>query len=52
MAVEELTTRLESKAPPVRRAPRMLVAFLPALEAVVMNEKKGPGLEQGRGSSW
>lgn len=47
MAVEELTTRLESKAPPVRRAPRMLVAFLPALEALVMNEKERSWVRAG-----
>lgn len=38
MVTSELTVRLESKAPPIRRAPRLLSCFLPALEDVVMDK--------------
>ena len=47
MAVDELTTRLESRAPPVRRAPRMLTVFIPALEALVMNGRVDKWLRAG-----
>lgn len=38
MVASELTVRLESKSPPIRRAPRLLSCFLPALEDVVMDK--------------
>lgn len=47
MAVEELTMRLETKAPPVKRAPRLLVAFIPALEAVVMDVRERAWVRAG-----
>ena len=38
MVVQELTKKLESKAPPVRRAPRIVSCFIPAMEEMVMDE--------------
>ena len=37
MVAAELTTKLESKAPPIKRAPRLLSCFIPSLEDVVMD---------------
>ncbi len=37
MVVADLTIKLEDAAPPVRRAPRLLSIFIPALEYVVMD---------------
>ena len=39
MVASDLTVKLEDKAPPVKRAPRLLSAFVPALESVVMNRR-------------
>ena len=39
MVVADLTRKLEDKAPPVRRAPRMMSIFIPALEVVVMERR-------------
>ncbi len=37
MVVASLTVKLEDKAPPVKRAPRLLTVFIPSLERVVMD---------------
>lgn len=39
MVVADLTKKLEDKAPPVKRAPRLLSIFVPALEKVVMDRR-------------
>ena len=40
MVSAELTRKLEDKAPPVKRAPRLLSIFIPALEQVVMDRRQ------------
>jgi hypothetical protein len=45
--VKDLLRKLEDKAPPRRRAPRMLSAFVPALEALVMDKAKEERLRAG-----
>ena len=47
VVVKDLLKKLESGAPPRKRAPRMLSAFLPALEEVVMDSEIGCHLRAG-----
>ena len=49
MVVADLTVKLEDKAPPVKRAPRFLAVFIPALERVVMDRRQD---DQVRVSAW
>jgi len=43
----DLLKKLEEKAPPRKRAPRMLSAFLPALERLVVNKDLEPSIRAG-----
>ena len=45
--VQDLLRKLESNAPPRRRAPRMLSAFIPALEALVVGRDVSPIIQAG-----
>lgn len=49
MVISDLTMKLEDKAPPVKRAPRLLSVFIPALERVVMDRRIE---EQVRMAAW
>ena len=43
----DLLKKLEEKAPPRKRAPRMLSAFLPALERLVVDKDMEPSIRAG-----
>ena len=43
MVISELSKKLESKAPPVKRAPRWLTCFIGPIEKVVMDEESPVG---------
>ena len=45
--VRDLLRKLEDKAPPRRRAPRMLSAFVPALEQIVMDRLREDNVRAG-----
>ena len=47
VVVKDLVRKLESGAPPRKRAPRMLSAFIPALEELVVNQKIEPAIRAG-----
>ena len=47
LMVKDLLRKLESNAPPRKRAPRMLSVFIPALESLVVGEKVNPIIQVG-----
>ena len=49
MVASELTRKLEDRSPPIKRAPRLLACFVPALEEVVMDKYE---VEATRVGAW
>ena len=47
LIVKDLLKKLESNAPPRKRAPRMLSVFLPSLEALVIDKNQDPAVRTG-----